>query len=59
MDLKLCEAKVYPKVRHQAHKWEIVVVYKGWFFGWSALKNDEVSDYIINPIKKVLSARIS
>ena len=33
--------------------------YTGCFFYWSALKNDRVSDYIVNPIKKVLSVRIS
>ena len=29
------------------------------FFYRSALKNDQVSDYVVNPIKKVLSVRIS
>ena len=29
------------------------------FFYWSALKNDQVTDYIINPIEKVLSVRNS
>ena len=42
---KLCEAKVYPKVRHQAHKWEIVVVYKGWFLTGPPLKMTNI--YVI------------
>ena len=28
--------------------------YTGCFFYWSALKNDYVSDYLMNPIKKFL-----
>ena len=42
------------------HPWLRVYLYTftGCFF-WSALKNYWVSDYIVNPIKKVLSVRIS
>ena len=30
-----------------------LIIDKGCFFNWSALKNDYVLDYIVNPIKKV------
>ena len=38
---------------------DIETRYRVAFFDRSALKNDQVSDYIVNPIKKVLSVRFS
>ena len=34
-----------------------IVLLQGGFFDWSALKNDQVSDYIVNPIKNVASVK--
>ena len=43
-------------IRYMSHA---VYIIQGGFFDWSAPKNDQVSDYIVNRIKKVLSVRIS
>ena len=40
--------------KNRLQKYKLSKYVQGVFFNWPALKNDQVSDYIVNPIKKVL-----
>ena len=58
LPIPLSKGKFHFNPTIKLNDFTVTVIHKGWFFYWSVLKK-WLSDNIVNPIKKVLSVRIS